>query len=109
MYIFCILNVSKFNCRKLFILPQVGSIEAFQGQEAKVVILSLVRSSGPYNSDVTKGIGFVSCAKRFNVALTRAKSLLVVVGNSAILSQDKNWKALVDYCKDLGCYLSDSG
>ena len=92
----------------------MGSIEAFQGQEAKVVILSLVRSSRPYNSyvtnnsDVTKNIGFVSCAKRFNVALTRAKSLLVVVGNSTVLSQDKNWKALVDYCKDLGCYLSDS-
>ena len=90
----------------------MDSVEAFQGQESKVVILSLVRSSKPNcnkpNSDVTKSIGFVACAKRFNVAVTRARSLLIVVGNAAVLSQDERWKALVDYCKHLRCFISDS-
>ena len=94
---------------------QVGSVEAFQGQESKVVILSLVRSSKTNagdvkksNSDVIQRMGFVSCSKRFNVAITRARSLLIVVGNSEVLSQDEHWKSFVDYCKDLKCYLPDS-
>ena len=67
---------------------KVGTTEEFQGQERKVVILSTVRSSPEYVSlDQTHRLGFLADPKRFNVAITRAQALLIVVGNPNILYQ----------------------
>jgi len=83
----------------------VGSTEEFQGQERRVIIVSTVRSSPEYvTTDNQYKLGFLSNPKRFNVAITRAKSLLVIVGNPHILSQDTDWRALLDFSLARGCY-----
>ncbi|PWN22472.1 hypothetical protein BCV69DRAFT_235814, partial [Microstroma glucosiphilum] len=64
----------------------VGPVEAYQGQEAPIVILSPVRSRSRFlASDREAGQGLVCEAKRLNVALTRARELLIVVGNAELL------------------------
>jgi len=56
---------------------KVGSVECFQGQERRCVIISTVRSDPEYlSSDLRYSLGFVANEKRFNVAVTRAKTLL---------------------------------
>ncbi|XP_072537725.1 putative helicase mov-10-B.2 [Salminus brasiliensis] len=84
---------------------KVGSVEEFQGQERRVIIVSTVRSSSQYiNIDADFNIGFLKNEKRFNVAMTRAKSLLIVVGNPIILSSDFSWSRFIQYCTDEGGY-----
>ncbi|PKR81405.1 hypothetical protein CW751_04935 [Brumimicrobium salinarum] len=78
----------------------VSTIDSFQGQEADVVILSLVRSN-------TEGkIGFLKDYRRMNVALTRAKKKLVVIGDSATLANDQFYKEFVEYAEEVGGYRS---
>lgn len=77
----------------------VGTIETFQGQEREVIILSTVRSR-TFCHDGKEHIGFLSNPKRFNVALTRAKHLLIIVGNPAVLCLDNHWDTLWQYCKE---------
>lgn len=65
---------------------RVGSVEQFQGQEREVIIISTVRSTVKHNEfDKAHYLGFLSNPRRFNVAITRARSLLVVIGNPHIL------------------------
>lgn len=67
---------------------KVGSVEQFQGQEREVIIVSTVRSTAKHNKfDRTYSLGFLSNPRRFNVAITRAKSLLIIVGNPHIVSK----------------------
>ena len=66
----------------------VGTTEEFQGQERRVVILSTVRSNTDYvQLDHRARIGFLKDRRRFNVAITRAQALLIVIGNPNILYQ----------------------
>jgi len=84
----------------------VGSTEEFQGQERRVMIVSTVRSSPEFvRMDTQYRLGFLRNPKRFNVAITRAKALLIVVGNPHILSQDNDWKALITYAMEEGGYV----
>jgi len=83
----------------------IGSAEKFQGQERRVIIISTVRSSESFlDFDAKFNLGFVSNPKRFNVAVTRAQALLIVVGNSNILSKDQCWSKLLWMCHDNGAY-----
>jgi superfamily I DNA and/or RNA helicase len=75
----------------------VDTIDSFQGQERDVVYISLVRS----NPDGE--IGFLKDTRRMNVAMTRAKKKLVVIGDSATLSF-KFYSRFLDYCELHGCY-----
>ncbi|KAM8916086.1 putative helicase mov-10-B.1 isoform 3-T3 [Spinachia spinachia] len=78
---------------------KVGSVEEFQGQERRIIMVSTVRSSINYvKMDKDFNIGFLSNEKRFNVALTRARSLLIVVGNPVILNKDPTWEKFISYC-----------
>ncbi|KAF3856633.1 hypothetical protein F7725_017356 [Dissostichus mawsoni] len=78
---------------------KVGSVEEFQGQERKIIMVSTVRSSINYlKMDKDFNIGFLANEKRFNVALTRARSLLIVVGNPVILNKDPTWEKFISYC-----------
>lgn len=77
---------------------QVNTIDSFQGQERDVIIISLVRS----NDD--NQIGFLKDYRRMNVAITRAKKLLIVVGDSATIGSDSFYNQFLSYCDDHGQY-----
>jgi helicase MOV-10 len=84
----------------------VGSCEQFQGQENDVTIMSTVRSSIDYlQYDRTYNLGFVSNEKRFNVSITRAKKLLIIIGNPYVLCTDSNWLCLFNHCKLNNAYV----
>ncbi|OWK58527.1 putative helicase Mov10l1 [Lonchura striata] len=76
---------------------KVGTVEEFQGQEYMVIILSTVRSQKVVIDDEKHSLGFLCNPKRFNVAITRAKALLIVVGNPHILVKDPCFCALLEY------------
>ena len=76
----------------------VKTIDGFQGQERDVVYLSLVRSND-------KGeIGFLKDYRRMNVAMTRARKLLVVVGDSATVGADDFYQQFLEYVEANGGY-----
>ncbi|KAG6908482.1 hypothetical protein DXG01_004485 [Tephrocybe rancida] len=80
----------------------VGTVEDYQGRESRVVIISCVRSSPRFlEEDKAKGLGLVFEKKRrlfrMNVAITRAKELLVVIGNGSILKRDPYWKGFLEF------------
>ncbi|NXQ19914.1 SDE3 helicase, partial [Peucedramus taeniatus] len=84
---------------------KVGSVEEFQGQERQVILISTVRSCSAYlQFDQTFRLGFLKNPKRLNVAITRAKALLIVVGNPTVLSKDPHWHRFLRYCKEQGGY-----
>lgn len=72
------------------------TIDSFQGRESEIVILSLVRS----NRDGE--VGFLLNPKRLNVALTRAKSHLILIGDSGTLCQTKEFQDLYTYIESVG-------
>ncbi|KAJ7669415.1 RNA helicase [Mycena polygramma] len=81
----------------------VGSVEEFQGQERRVIIMSTVRSNTNYvESDIRRTLGFVANPQRFNVAITRAQALLIVIGNPTILALDPLWRAFLNYVHNRG-------
>lgn len=84
---------------------KVGSVEQFQGQERRIIIISTVRSTIKHNEfDRVHNLGFLSNPRRFNVAITRAKSLLIIVGNPHIINKDPHWDKLLRYCVENGSY-----
>jgi ATP-dependent RNA/DNA helicase IGHMBP2 len=83
------------------ILPKtirISTIDSFQGQEKEIVIVSLVRS----NDD--GDIGFLKDYRRMNVAITRAKEQLFVIGDSATIGADAFYNAFLTYIEQHGSY-----
>lgn len=78
----------------------VKTIDGFQGQERDIIYISLVRSNE------NKDIGFLSDIRRMNVAMTRAKKKLVIMGNSATLANNDFYKKLIDYAESVNGYTS---
>ena len=62
---------------------RVGTVDKFQGQEAEVVIISMATSNGDY---MPHHIEFLYSKNRFNVALSRAKCLAILVANPALMT-----------------------
>jgi superfamily I DNA and/or RNA helicase len=79
-------------------LMRISTIDSFQGQEQHTIILSLVRS----NDECI--IGFLKDYRRMNVALTRAKEQLYVIGDSATLGNDAFFIAFLKYVEEFGTY-----
>jgi superfamily I DNA and/or RNA helicase len=78
----------------------VNSVDGFQGQERDVIILSMVR-------DNEKGtIGFLRDLRRMNVAITRARMKLIILGNAETLSQHKFYHHFIEYVKDHGDFVT---
>lgn len=75
---------------------EIGSVDGFQGREKEATIVSLVRS----NSDAE--VGFLSDTRRMNVAMTRARRLLIVVGDSATIGQHTFYSKFLDYADAKG-------
>lgn len=77
----------------------IGPTEAFQGLERGVVILCVTRARQRFVPEDQKlGWGIIGMPNKMNVALTRAKYGLIVVGNRDLLMEDPNWKAFLQFC-----------
>ncbi|TWI85019.1 AAA domain-containing protein [Lacibacter cauensis] len=77
---------------------RISTIDSFQGQEKETVIVSLVRS----NDD--GDIGFLKDYRRMNVAITRAKEQLFVIGDSATVGADPFYNQFLTYVEKHGTY-----
>ena len=77
---------------------RISTIDSFQGQEKEIIILSLVRS----NDD--GDIGFLKDYRRMNVAITRAKEKLFVIGDSATIGADAFYTSFLNYIEKSGTY-----
>ena len=79
---------------------KVSTIDSFQGQEKHTVIISLVRSN---NEGV---IGFLKDYRRMNVAMTRAKEQLIIIGDSSTIGSDPFYEKLLNYIESIESYKS---
>lgn len=70
---------------------EIGTVDAFQGREKKIIIMTCVRSQ-------CRHVGFLRNEKRLNVALTRAKALLIIIGNASTLQKCSIWNKFITYC-----------
>jgi len=68
---------------------KISTVDAFQGAEKEIIILSCVR---------TDHMGFIDCERRTNVALTRAKRHLLIVGNLRNMVQNPLWSNVIECC-----------
>merc|ERR1739846_217293 len=76
----------------------IATVDFFQGREKDVIIVSCVRAQN------SSSIGFVANTRRINVAITRARHILWVVGNEKTLKKSPDWKDLILDAKRRGCY-----
>lgn len=87
----------------------VGRESDMQGAENRVVIISTVRSSHRFVADdKRRNRGLLFEPKSFNVAITRAQELLVIIGDVPTLHQDPFWRALIQFAVRRSCYKGPS-
>ena len=79
---------------------RIHTVDSFQGQEEETVIVSLVRS----NDEGV--IGFLKDHRRMNVAMTRARDRLFVIGDSATVSRDPFYALFIEHVERHGAYRS---
>ena len=75
----------------------VGTVEDFQGQELRVILISTVQTAPLPRKQGSASIGFVGHPKRINVAVTRAAELTIVIGHPTFLyGADEIWRQLIE-------------
>lgn len=81
---------------------EVATVDGFQGRESDIIVLSLVRSNSK------RDVGFVADHRRLNVALTRAKRQVCLIGDSATIASSPLLASLLEYVekRTLGDYRS---
>ena len=79
---------------------EIDTVDGFQGREKEAILITLVRSNS--NSE----IGFLADTRRMNVALTRAKRKLIVIGDSATLATNEFYANMIEYIENIGGYRS---
>ncbi|KAL5699448.1 hypothetical protein ACHQM5_030351 [Ranunculus cassubicifolius] len=80
---------------------EFNTVDGFQGREVDILILSTVRASDlSVSGGKSSVIGFVADVRRMNVALTRAKLSLWILGNAKTLQTNQNWAALIKNAKE---------
>lgn len=87
------LTVRNFHQQKI----DIGTVDAFQGRQKDVILLSCVRATQVTDPTTTVGIGFVGNRQRLNVSLTRAKYAMYVIGHMNSL----NVSLFIDYSQSL--------
>ncbi len=75
---------------------EIDSVDGFQGREKEAIVLSLVRSNNEGE------IGFLADTRRTNVALTRARRKLLVIGDSATLANDPFYQRMLTHFEEIG-------
>ncbi|GHE33909.1 AAA domain-containing protein [Sphingobacterium griseoflavum] len=77
---------------------QINTIDSFQGQEKDIIYISLTRTNE------RQQIGFLQDVRRMNVAMTRAKKKLIVIGDSVTIGQHPFYKGFIDYVESIHQY-----
>jgi len=99
--------LTKAKCHELNKI-RVSSVDSFQGGEADIIILSFVRA--PESQRKKGGVGFVNDFRRLNVALTRAKSTLIMLGHAKTLGQEmgSSLQKLIEDAKSRGHFYEEN-
>ncbi|HEX2880277.1 MAG TPA: C-terminal helicase domain-containing protein, partial [Polyangiaceae bacterium] len=79
---------------------EVGTVDGFQGREKEAIVVDLVRSND------SGQIGFLADVRRTNVAITRARSFLLVIGDSATLAGHDYYRRLIEFAQATGTWQS---
>src|SRR5262249_36837332 len=79
---------------------EIDTVDGFQGREKEAVVVDLVRSNEQGE------VGFLADTRRMNVAITRAKRFLLVLGDSGTLAQHPYYRAFIEHAESSGAYLS---
>ena len=94
--------------RNRFFIPlrkliTIHTVDGFQGQERDVILISLVRANSEGN------IGFLNDLRRMNVAITRARMKLIILGDTTTLTAHPFYKALYEYIQEKGKIIEIQG
>ncbi|WP_456450922.1 IGHMBP2 family helicase [Palaeococcus sp. (in: euryarchaeotes)] len=78
---------------------EIKTVDGYQGREKEVIVISFVRSNNRGE------LGFLEDLRRLNVAITRAKRKLIMIGDSKTLSSNETYKRLIEYVRGEGGYI----
>nr|CAB3453834.1 unnamed protein product [Digitaria exilis] len=89
---------------------EINTVDGFQGREVDILVLSTVRASNSsddrHHTGEARSIGFVADVRRMNVALTRARLSLWIVGNARTLRSNSHWDSLVQNAQERNLFIS---